>query len=963
MNKKYIVMLSLFAGACLQTKAQTEGEKAVKDFVDQKIEIGLDKTFTRETSTQSVSVITNKTTDKRSAKNIGSSIIGQGNGLISLDGSGTAFTANPTFYIRGLQTLNTNNAPLILVDGVERDITLISSEEVDNVQILKDAAAVALYGYKGTNGVISITTKRGTYNSKSIKFTYDHVMNSMIDRPKFVSGYDYANAMNYALQSDGYAPRYDAAALEAFKNGTYPYQFPNVNWVDETFRNNAVLNKYGVEFNGGGEKFRYLTMLNLISDKGYIKNPNMTDGYSTQDKYVRGNLRINLDIDLTPKTMLKVNMLGVLSEISQPGGLDDDKKNIDLWKMVYNVPSAAFPIKDENNAWGGNSTWAGTNNPVGQSTDAAYYKQHQRALYADMTLKQDLSAITEGLAATVRVGYDTFGTLYENHSKSYVFGMYTPIIGSGTQNAQGQTVPVVNEYYTGGERTEMSKDAANSLYTRRMVWDASVNYDRTFGNHAVYSQAKYSYDYQNTTGSNTTIYRHNVGWFGQYAYNQKYIADLSLSWMCSSRLASGTKWAFSPTLSAAWVASKEDFLKDVEWLDFLKVRASIGKINADYLPGMTNNDNTTGSWTYDVQSYTTPSSGYYLVDATAAQEIIGNATQIGAMAAVNPSHEKSTKFNIGFDASLFKGLNVELDYFRQHRYDIFVSGAGVYSSLIGFDAPYANKGVVNSRGFEMSLDYTHTFGDITFNAGASYNVYKNEIKEQGEEPKAYENLVTTGFPVQQTWGYVAVGLFQSQEEINAAPVQNLGSTPRVGDIRYADLNGDNVIDANDKQRIGFSSYCPEIFYTFHVGGEWKGLGVYALFQGVGNYTANLTTSGYYWGLINNTNLSQYVYENSWTAENPNAIFPRLSSSSNANNYQNSTFWQRDRSYFKLRNIEVYYNFPTKLLSQLKVVNALKVYARGTDLFTSDHIENVDAASYGATQPLNRSVILGASITF
>ena len=401
-------MLTLLAGFCLPAAAQQDSTGIA--FADQRIDVGSEKTFIREQSTASVSVITNDHVDKRSSKNIGNSILGQGNGLISLDGTGTYFAQNPTFYVRGLQSLSTSN-PLILVDGVEREISVVAPEEVESVAILKDAAATALYGYKGANGAILITTKRGKYNSSEMSVHYDHLINYQTNRPKFVDGATYASAMNEALANEGKAPRYDANAMAAFGSGEYPFQYPSVNWVGETFRHHGVTNKVGVDFTGGGERFRYYTALNLLSDKGFIKTPNATEGYSTQDKYVRGNLRVNLDIDLTPTTMLKVNMAGILSEASQPGS------QANLWNNIYNLPSAAFPVKSEEGDWGGNSTWAGTLNPVALSTDAAYYKTHERGLFADMTLTQDLSSWVKGLGFFLKLGYDTYSTLYEDHSR------------------------------------------------------------------------------------------------------------------------------------------------------------------------------------------------------------------------------------------------------------------------------------------------------------------------------------------------------------------------------------------------------------------------------------------------------------------------------------------------------------------------------------------------------------------
>jgi len=268
-------------------------------------------------STGAVSVIGNGQINRRSAKNISTDILGQGSGMQSLQNAGRYAVTNPTFYVRGLQTLNDNNTPLFIVDGIERDINTISAEEVENVYILKDATATALYGNKGINGVIVVNTKRGIKNTKSITITYDHVIDHMAHKPKFVDGYTYGLAINEARANDGLTARYQPWELAALKDGSYPYLYPNVNWVDETFRNNGSLNKYTAEFRGGTDKFRYYAMANLLTQGGFIKNPNSNEGYSTQDKFSRGNVRMNLDIELTPTTQLAVNVFGSLSESQQ----------------------------------------------------------------------------------------------------------------------------------------------------------------------------------------------------------------------------------------------------------------------------------------------------------------------------------------------------------------------------------------------------------------------------------------------------------------------------------------------------------------------------------------------------------------------------------------------------------------------------------------------------------------------
>ena len=952
MKKRHILLLSLLAGIGLPAAAQQDSLGI--DFADQVIEIGANKDFSRAQSTAAVSVITSKDVNKRSAKNIGNSILGQGNGLVSLQGSGTYFEQNPTFYVRGLQSLSTS-APLVLVDGVERDISIVSPEEVDHVSILKDAAAVALYGYKGANGAILVTTKRGEYKSQNIRVSYDHLFNFQTNRPKFVDGATFANAMNEALAHEGAAPRFTAEEIAAFQNGNYPYQYPNVNWVDETFRKSGATNKIAVEFSGGGERFRYFTMVNLLSDKGFIKNFDATDGFSTQDKYVRGNLRTNLDIDLTPTTMLKVNMLGILSEMSRPGGPTSTGSSsstavANLWDMVYSTPSLAFPIKNEVDEWGGSSTYTGVNNPVAQSSGAAYYKLHERALFADMTLNQDLKYWLEGLSLTARLGYDTYSTLYEDHSMTYVYGNYPVTSWQGG-------APVKGDYWSSGTPGTMSKNSGTVDWARRLIFSAGLNFDRLFADkHYVYSQLRWDYEYQNTTGSTgQTIYRHNVSWLGHYAYANKYIGELALVYSGSNRLAPDTKWNLSPTVSAAWVLSNEDFLKDCSIVDFLKMRASFGIINADYLPG----DNV---WNYYAASYSQGSSATGSYPFGAGYDVVYANSTLGLLPTLNPSHEKAYKYNLGFDATLFGGLNVELDLYMQQRKDIWVSGTGAYTSLIGFDAPYINAGKVNSSGFELSLDYTKTLGELTFNVGGMFNFNKNEIKEQAEEPRAYSNLVQTGNPLNSTYGLVAIGLFRDQADIDASPKQNF-SAVYPGDIKYKDINGDGVIDANDVTKIGYSGYAPEIFYNLHAGLEFKGFGFNLLFQGAGRYSANLSAKGMYWPLLNTTNLSQQYYDGHWTSSNPNAEYPRLSTTSNANNYQTSTFWQRDRSFLKLRNVEVYYNLPKTLMEQTGFIKTAKVYLRGVDLFCADHLDEADAESYGVSAPLNRSIVAGVALSF
>ena len=951
-------MLTLLAGVALPAMAQRDIADSVA-YKDQTVDIGANRLFTREQSTAAVSVITNKDVNKRGARNIGNNILGQGSGLVSLDGSGLFHAQNPTFYIRGLQT-SSGSTPLILVDGVERAIENVVAEDVESVQILKDAAATAIYGYKGANGVILVTTKHGQYNTKSFTFSYDHVFSFLTNKPVMADAATYASAVNEAYRNQGSTGNvaYSDAVINAYKNGTNPLYYPNVNWADETFRNVSNNDRLNLEFKGGTKNFRYFTNVQLLTNKGFVKNYE-NDGYSTQNKYTRGTLRSNMDIDLSPKTKLHTHLFGLLTEQSQPGD------QADLWSMIYRVPANAFPVKVNDAVWGGNSVFT-TSNPVAQSQGAAYYKNHQRALYADLVLEQDLSAITEGLSAQGQLGYDTWSNVYENHSKTYRYSNYQ-VTNNGDVIADGNATLASVE----GSDSNMGTASGNDAWIRRCIFNGSLNYNRTFAEkHDVYGQLKYDYEFSDKTGTNTTVYRHNISLFAHYGYDRRYLLDVALVESGSSRLAPGSKWAFSPNVSAAWNISNEAFMNDVTWVDFLKLRASWGNKALDVLPG-------DDVWTYYNQFYLM-NANTYPFDATYTGTQWGN-TYLSTAMTQSLGHEQASRFNVGIDATLFGGLNLSLDYYYQHRYNIWYSTAGSYTGVFGLTAPYENVGVIDSKGFDISADYTKEINkDLTVSLGASLTLNKSIVKEQAEAPQLFANTSSTGERYGQAFGYVANGFFQKSDDVNgdgiisAAEMQQKGypvqsfTTVYPGDVKYVDLTNDGIIDANDRKAIGYSTTAPDLYYNFHLGAEYKGFGLDAMFQGVGKWTGFMNTNGLYRSAVATNTLSQYLYDNSWSAERGNTenpAFPRLSTTSNANNDVNSTLNMFDRSYLKLRYVELYYHLPKCVLEKLSVINNVKLYVRGTDLFTIDNLEEADAAAYGTTQPLTRSLQLGAAVTF
>lgn len=875
----------------------------VMDYSSEKVNYGFGLQQTNAESTGAVSTVYAENIDKSSAFSIGNSLYGNVLGLTTMQSTGVVWEQMPSMYIRGLKTLNGNNGILLVVDGLERDnnwqaLKYITPEEVESVSVLRDAAALALYGYRGVNGVVNIVTKRGKYDTREINFSYDHAFNYMTRKPELADAYTYASALNEALTNDGKQVRYSQNELNAFKNGTSPYLYPNVNWWEEVFRDRGASDIATLSFRGGSTKMRYYTMMNLQNNRGFIKNFDTNADYSTQEKYSKANFRTNLDIDLSPKTKMQANIMGILNEFSRPGMGSDN-----LISKLYQLPSAAFPIRTESGLWGGNTTWGENWNPVALTEGRAYSKGHTRGLYADMSLRQDLSSLTKGLGASVRIGYDNLASYWENHTKGYKYGMASV---ASWENG----LPIAGEEITGGKDTEMSGDSKLDWQYRAFNFQMNVDWQRQFGVHSLYSMLLYTYKYDNAKGINNTFYRQNAGWYTHYGFKNRYFADFTLMASASNLLAPDHRWNVSPTVGLAWLISNEKFMQSQNVVDFLKLRASFGMLNTDNIPG-------NGYWNETVGG----GNGYPINNNFGGD----GGWHEGRLASVNGTTEKAYKYNAGVDATLFKGLTLTVDGFYERRSDIWVSSDGQNSAVLGASGSYVNAGIVDSWGTEIGANYYKKMGNVELNLGGTFTYNRSKIIEMLEEPAAYDYTRSTGNPVGQIFGLQAIGYFVDQADIDNSLPQQFGPV-KAGDIKYKDMNGDKVINSDDRVAMGYNSTCPEIYYSFSLGLEWKGLGFSAQFQGVGNYTAILSGT-YYHPLVDNTTISNYVYRNRWTPETPNARFPRLTTETVDNNLQTSSLWLADRSFLKLRNCEVYYKLPSSWLNRFWVKNA-KVYVRG-----------------------------------
>lgn len=921
------------AGSKEVTVSGEEPETIVLDWKDETIILGDGIEQRREEVTGAVSVVKAEELMKNSVLNVQNALFGNALGLTALQNNGADWENQASFYIRGLKTLS-DNGILVLVDGIERSIANMMPDEVESVEVLRDAAALALYGYRGINGALLIHTKRGKYKSRSIEVRYDHGFVRPFRLPEFVNAYDYVKGVNEAYVNDGAAPRYSEDQVEAWRTGRYPQYYADVDWVDEMYRDLASTNVYALNLTGGGMNARYYTLLSLEGTKGLFKGTEKNDGYSTQLKYSRANIRTNIDINISSTTKAQFNLAGLLAEHNRPGTLHASVAN-----SIYQVPSSAFSIKAKSGNWSGNETYT-SNNPIGLLQGTGYARAHTRALFADMRLEQDLKGLLPGLSAAARVSYDNTAEYWESNTKTYQYD-------HDVLNFDENGAPMEPVTTTAGEISSLSFGRSLGSQSRRYFLSANVDYERTFGKHALFSTFIYSYDHPTDNGQHKTYYRDNLSFYAHYGYDNRYFFDVAVTSSGSNRLTEQHRWAASPVVSAAWVLSNENFLKNAKAVDFLKLRASWGILNTDYVPEVN-----LGKLTYE------SSGGYYLKE----NDWYGGMTE-GRLATRDPKNERATKYNVGIDAGLFKRINLTVDGYYEMRDRIFITTDGHTSSVLGATNPYENAGKVESKGVEVGLNYNDKCGDFVWNAGGQFTFNRSKIKEEYEEPSAYAYTRATGRPVNQIFGFEVVGFFKDEADIASSPQQVL-SEVAPGDFKYKDQNDDKIIDANDLTAIGYNSACPEIYYSFNLGLEWKGFGLSALFQGAANYSVRLCNSGMEYAIIDDWNMSQDRYDNRWTPSNLNAKYPRLSAKASANNYDYAnTTWVKDRSFLKLRNCEAYYNFPKTWISKAKMTSA-KLYVRGMNVWSNDKMDELyDPEMCGRGYPATTSWHVGLSIGF
>lgn len=922
----FIYTFAVLCGVPVAVSAQV----TLSDKQSQKVDLGYGVEQTEFLTTAAATTITAEELRRTSAISLADALYGKLLGLNAYQNTGFKGEEGrgATFNIRGVQTTGERDI-LILVDGVERPLDRLTVEEVESVTVLKDAAAVALYGHEAINGVLLVKTKHGNKDGKyHFKAGVSHKIQFDPQTADMVGAYDYARALNQARANDGAAPAYTDAELQKFIDGSDPLVYPNVDWKKEVFKNTAHETNAYLSFFGGTDKVQYYTQLDYTDARGLYANPDQGD-FNSQLKYSKANIRANVDFEVTKSTRVSTNILGILMETNGVPNVDSN----DAWWHLYKVPALAFPVKTAGDVWGGSQTY-GDFNLLAKSQGAGFMKSHQRQIWANITLEQDLDVITKGLKFYVGGSYDNASNTIETRSKGYQYGW-------NYYDASG----VMQETVMGTVEDKLIFNHWVDSQWRIATFNAGLKYGVQLGNgDNLSANANYNMKSEIRDNRSNTWYRANWQLAMHYDHANRFMTDLVLAANGSNR-SYPAKWAFSPTIGLGYIYANNP---DAGFLNYGKLRLSGGIQHTDYVPAA-------GLW---LAAWNNSHGQFWY----------GNNFQSswGAFLTQFPTddfrQETAYKANIGTDLRIAKSLDFTVDLFYQQRRDILVSANNLNSAIVGIQSSYDDKGRVASYGFEMGLRYAKTFNNgLNLNAGASVSAVKNKILEWIETP-AYPNLSVEDGPADAERGLVALGFFQSQEEIDNSPVQQFGQV-KVGDIKYKDVNEDGVINENDYVAQDYGNAFPALNYAFNLGLEYKGFGINATFQGAAHQVKNLRYVDGVWGaLSDNRNLSTEYYENCFDVAGPAALYPRLSTENVANNAQNSTIWYRNVQWLKLRDCEVYYKLPQSVIRPLKV-SCARIFLQGQNLLSFDNIEAMDAENLNTGYPVMKSVSLGLSVQF
>ncbi|RXG13335.1 TonB-linked SusC/RagA family outer membrane protein [Leeuwenhoekiella aestuarii] len=893
----------------------------------------------------SVATIEPEELQTSSSRSLSNNLAGRLAGVIAVQRSGETGYDNSQFWIRGISSFAGNSTPLVLVDGIERSLNNIDPAEIATFSILKDAAASAVYGVRGANGVILITTKRGKIAKPSFNARYEHSLTQPTQLPEFIGAAEYLEVFNAIAREEGNTEPFSQDRIDNIRSGIDPDLFPDVNWLDEITKDYGSSDRLNLTVTGGTDLLRYAFVASYYGEDGIIENDPRQEWDSSPhlDRY---NMRSNLDLNMTPTTLFRVSIGGFLQDLRRAPQNVNELLNLAFETPPYQHPtqysSGEIPVQPERA------------NPWALATQTGYERQSASKLESLFSVEQDLDFVIQGLSTTFKFSFDRYNANSVRRAKQLEY--YNPATG---RNEDGSLDLIVYRF----GQDFLGYETGSEWGNKAVYLEGRVEYSNNFkGDHQV--DGLFLYNQRNYDDGSRLPYR-NQGFAGRaaYSYKRRYIAEFNFGYNGSENFAKGKRYGFFPSAAVGWVISEEDFLKDNKAISNLKLRASYGLAGNDQIDGRR-------------FAYITT-----IGDTNGYRWGVNNDYQRagrweGDYGVPNLTWETVAKANLGVNLGLWNSINITADVFNEVRSDIFMQRRTVPGSSGFVNNPWSNYGKVKNQGFEVSLDVNKRFNDdFSIRGWGNFSYAHNEILEQ-DEPAAIigTNRSSTGESVGQIFGLLDDGLFTNEDFADIdngilndeVPEHTFGNV-RPGDIKYKDLDGDGRITELDRTAIG-GSYTPEIVYGFGFNMQYKSFDLGAFFQGNANtyriIGGNYFSPGSGQGGLGNIYTN---YTDRWTVDNPqqDVFWPRLSSSPNANNDKASTWWLRDMSMLRLKNVEFGYTFPKRLTEKISSNNA-RLYVRGNNVLTLSSFKlwdpEIDTGT-GFTYPPMQSIALGLDIIF
>ena len=890
------------------------------------------------------------------SSNFTNALAGNVPGIIAMQSSGQPGKSTSRFWVRGISTFGASASAMILVDGFERNnIDDLNIEDIESFSVLKDASATAIYGSKGANGVILITTKHGKAGKININVKGEASYNTRTITPKFIDAPTYANLLNEARVTRNLAPQYQPEELALIRSGLDPDFYPNVDWSKLLLKNGAMSYRADLSMSGGGNTARYFVSLSYVEDQGmYNTDETLRKKYDTNANYKRWNYRMNVDIDVTPTTIIKLGVSGNLNKRNSPG-LGDQY----LWSELFGFNALSSPVLYSNGyvpAYGNNVHQM---NPWVSSTRTGYNEEWDNNIQTNVTVEQKLDFITKGLSFTGRFGYDTYNS---NH---IYYRLWPAMYRANSRDSQGNII--WDKLF---EETSMSQTSGGDG-SRHEFLEALLRWDRTFDKlHNFSAVSRFTQDERIQTRNigtdiKNSVSKRNQGLAGQLTYNYalRYFIDFNFGYNGSENFADHHRYGFFPAFSLAWNVAEEPLVKKaLPWLNMFKLRYSWGKVGNDNM----------GRFPYLYTLDYTPNIGYNWGSNLSSGTIPG--IHYIQMASPNVTWEVARKTDFGFDFVAFDNkFSLTMDYFHEKRTGIFIQRMFL-PDITGLESyPWANVGAVKSKGFDGNFQYKDHIGEINWTVRGNITYSKNTILERDEENNVYAYQYGKGYRVNQQRGLIALGLFRDYDDIRNSPKQSWG-TVQPGDIKYKDVNGDGIVDDGDRVAIGATD-TPSLIYGLGASVSWRGFDLNLHFQGAGKYTFLINSGAVNafrdgrWG-----NILQGITDNRWISsdisgtketENPNAPYPRLSYGYNLNNQQSSSFWLRNGRFLRLKNLDIGYTLPKPMVNTIHL-ESVRIYISGQNLITWSPFKlwdpELDSRQRGQIYPITRSFTAGIQIS-